>query len=360
MPPLRNWEIMARGRVDDGVAGRPLRLPVPEVHAVLTDDGTSVRLTRYRAGDKGPVLVVPGFGTSTLSFTIGTVDENFPEYLAARGYDIWLFDYRASPALPSAGTSFTIDDIALRDYPAAVDTMLAATGADSVQVMAHCVGAMAFSMAMMGGLEGVRSAVLSQLGAHPVSPPANRVKERARLASAVRALGLERMSTDFDPYKVSDRLLDALLARVPSNERCDNPACHRMLLIFGEPFTHHQLNDETHDRIGEVFGTVNMTAFEHLSRMGREGAVVDAHGHDSYRPHADRLAIPITFLHGSENRQFLPESTERTYAWLSERNGPDLYERHLLAGYAHMDCWVGEHAARDVYPVATAALDAAN
>lgn len=106
---------MADVRVDDEVAGRPLRLPEPEVHDVLTDDGTSVRLTRYHAGDKGPVLVVPGFGTSTLSFTIGTVEENFPEYLAERGYDIWLFDYRASPALASAGTPFTIDEIALRD-----------------------------------------------------------------------------------------------------------------------------------------------------------------------------------------------------------------------------------------------------
>lgn len=238
--------------------------------------------------------------------------------------------------------------------------MLSTTGADSVQVMAHCVGAMAFSMAMMGGLEGVRSAVCSQLGAHPVSPPANRLKEQSRLALAVRAMGLERISTDFDSSKLGDRVMEALLAQLPSHERCDNPACHRMLLIFGEPFAHHQLNDETHDRIGEVFGMVSMTAFEHLSRIGREGNVVDAHGHDAYRPHADRLAIPITFLHGSENRQFLPESTERTHAWLSELNGADLYQRHVLPGYAHMDCWVGEHAARDVYPLATAALDAGN
>ena len=41
------------------------------------------------------------------------------------------------------------------------------TGAPTVQVMAHCVGSMTFLMAMMAGLQGVRSAVSSALTLYP-------------------------------------------------------------------------------------------------------------------------------------------------------------------------------------------------
>jgi predicted alpha/beta hydrolase len=86
-------------------------------------DGVRPRLTRYRGGAKGPVILSPGFGTSRLAFLIDTVETNLPEYLYAHGYDVWLLDYRASPDLPSAGTQFTVDDIATKDYPAAVNTV---------------------------------------------------------------------------------------------------------------------------------------------------------------------------------------------------------------------------------------------
>ena len=96
---------------------RPLRMCAPEVYHFLTEDNVELRLTRYKGGSKGPVMLSPGYGTSSLAFTIDTVDTNLPEYLYANGYDVWLFDYRASPALPSARTQFTLDDVATKDYP---------------------------------------------------------------------------------------------------------------------------------------------------------------------------------------------------------------------------------------------------
>ena len=47
---------------------------------------------------------------------------------------------------------------------------------------------------------------------------------------------------------------------------------------------------------------------------------------------AQRLALPITFIHGAKNACFKPESTERTLARLSEANGKQLYERHVIPG----------------------------
>ena len=74
-------------------------------------------------------------------------------------------------------------------------------------------------------------------------------------------------------------------------------------------------------------------------------------------PHLERLALPICFIHGQENNCFLPESTERTVAKLSARNGALLYERHVIPKYGHIDCIFGKTAAADVFPLIVAHLD---
>src|SRR3982750_2910271 len=98
---------------------RTLRLGEPEVHPFRTADGVELRLTRYNAGGKGPLIVAPGFGTSIRAYTIDTVETNFPEFLAEHGYDVWLLDYRASPELEASKQAFTVDEIATQDWPAA-------------------------------------------------------------------------------------------------------------------------------------------------------------------------------------------------------------------------------------------------
>ncbi|WP_197490634.1 hypothetical protein [Brevibacillus sp. SKDU10] len=47
-------------------------------------------------------------------------------------------------------------------------------------------------------------------------------------------------------------------------------------------------------------------------------------GADVYMDHLDRLAIPITLIHGAENQVNTPEGTEQTYHELCERNGSSL------------------------------------
>ena len=96
-------------------------MPPAEVHSVPTSDGTEVRLTRYKFGNKGPIVLAPGYGNAARAFAIDTVPKNWVQYLGEHGYDVWLFDYRASPDLPGSFTQFTVDDIAMRDWPAAID-----------------------------------------------------------------------------------------------------------------------------------------------------------------------------------------------------------------------------------------------
>ena len=141
---------------------RPLRVGAPEVHVCTPSDGLQLRLTRYRGGSKGPVILSHGLGVSSTIYSLDTIDTNLLEYLFAHDYDVWLFDYRASIDLPASRTQFTADDIALKDYPAAVELVRRITRAATVQMVVHCYGSTTFVMAMLAGLQGVRSAVCSQ------------------------------------------------------------------------------------------------------------------------------------------------------------------------------------------------------
>jgi cholesterol oxidase len=331
-------------------------LPRTQVHPVTTSDGTEIRLTRY-PGTKGPVVLAPGYGNAARAFTVGTVETNFVQYLNDRGYDVWLLDYRASPELEASRTQFTVDDIATRDWPAAVAKIREESGADSIQALAHCVGGLSLFMAIGAGLEGVRSAVFSALAGHPIPTPANQLRSHARLAQVFHALGITALNTDYDPDSRIDRAVDAAMRRLPFKHVCDSPVCRRICFVYGDVFDHAHLNDATHDELEGIFGITNITFFEHISRMIRASRAVDARGRDAYLSHLDRYRMPLAFMTGEHNRMFLPKGLRRTYEMVSAANGPDLYRSHVIEGYAHLDCWLGEHADRDVFPIALAELE---
>ncbi len=333
---------------------RPLEAPLPEVHPLRTEDGVGLRLTRYQGGSKGPVVLAHGLGVSSRIFSLDTVEPNLVEYLAAHGYDVWLLDYRTSIELPASEGLCSGDDIARYDFPAAVAAVREISGADTVQVVAHCFGSTAFTKAMLGGwLTGVRSAVCSQVSAHLNAPLRTRVKAGLHLPGLLRALGADSLTayTDRDA-NWSDRFFDDMLRLYPiqAEERCNSPICHRITFLYGMLFEHDQLNAATHDSLHELFGVANIASLDHLTKMVRRRAVVTGDGVDAYLPHADRMAIPITFISGAENACFLPKSTERTYTLLGERNGEHLYQRHVIPHYGHIDCIFGKDAAEDVYP----------
>lgn len=338
---------------------RPLRLPVPEIHEPRTADGLRLRLTRYKGGDKGPILVAPGFGTSARAFLLDTVETTFPEFLCEAGYDVWLFDYRASPDLPSAETSFTLDAVADFDWPTGVEAVRAATGAESIQALGHCVGSLTLLMALARGMKGVRSVISSQLTLHPMSVPLNQLRAHAHLANFLSALQVRTLTTDLhDNPSWAERIGDELLRLYPAGrERCSNPVCHRILFMYGEVFDHDQINEATHEALHEVFGVANLQTLEQISVMLREGHAVSASGEERYLGHPEHLRLPIAFIHGENNRLFIPEGSQRTLDYLVEHNGRELYSRHVIAGYAHMDCFIGTHADRDVYPVIVSELE---
>ncbi len=332
---------------------RPLRVSAPEIHPFRTADDVALRLTRYRGGAKGPVILSHGLGVSSRIFSIDTIETNLLEYLFAHGFDVWLLDYRASVELPASSTQFSGDEIAEYDYPAAVDTVRRVTGASSVQMVAHCFGSTTFFMAMLAGLQGVRSAVCSQIATDIIAPTITKLKTGFHVPSALRALGVESLNAYVDTNADwMNRLYDTALRLYPmqAEEHCNNAVCHRITFMYSNLYEHGQLNTATHEALHEMFGVANIKSFEHLALLVRNGHLVGADGGEIYMPHLERLAIPITFIHGAENQCFLPESTRRTFDTLRERNGSHLYTRHVVAGYGHIDCIYGHRAALDVYP----------
>jgi len=330
---------------------RPLRVSAPEVHFFNTDDGTLLRLTRYQGGSKGPVILSHGLGVSSLIFSIDTIDTNLLEYLFAHGYDCWLLDYRASIELPVSATQFSADDVANQDYPAAVNQVRELTGAPTVQMMVHCWGSTTFFCSMLAGLEGVRSAACSQIATHIVAPTANKIRTGLHLPEFLDKLGIKSLTAYVDTHADwKERLYDRTLDLYPVGQACDSPVCHRITFMYAPLYRHETLNEATHNALHEMFGIANMEAFEGLALMTRKGHLVSATGEDIYLPHLERLAIPITFIHGAMNECFLPESTEITFNLLGEKNGKGLYTRHVIPGYGHIDSIYGKNAVNDVYP----------
>lgn len=334
---------------------RPLRVDAPTVYTFPAKDGVALRLTRYQGGSKGPVILSHGLGVSSLIFSIDTIDTNLLEYLFANGYDVWLLDFRDSIALSASSSEWTGDDVANNDYPAAVDFVRKQTGAKDVQMVVHCWGSTTFFMSMLAGLQGVRSVVASQIATHFVVPTMNKIRTGLHLPEFLDKIGVKSLTAYVDSHADWwNRLYDDALRvyPIPLDNLCNNPVCHRITFMYALLYEHAQLNQSTHENaLHEMFGIANIKSFDQISLMTRKGHIVAADGSEAYLPHLDRLAVPITFIHGGSNACFLPESTQITYDTLCKANGSSLYSRHVVPNYGHIDCIYGKNAATDIYPL---------
>lgn len=341
---------------------RELRTAPPETHFFTTEDRVSLRMVRYTSRDGAakaaavPVLLVHGLGMSGRVFSTDLVDTNLVEYLHEAGYDVWVMDHRTSVDVPVSEGDVTGHQVATLDLPAAIARVREVTGAAQVDVVAQGFGALALQMSLVDGLQGVRSAVCMQVGLHLATPTISRVKAGLHLPGVLRAFGKQSLTARSGSASGETgwrgRLFDAALRAVPVKleETCTSNVCRRITFMYGPLYKHDQLNRATHDAMHELFGVTSLTVFEELARMVRQGHAVRADG-TSYLSDLNRLAIPITFIHGKENGCFLPESSGATFDLLCQANGPHLYRRSIMAGYGDVDCLIGKNAVRDIYPL---------
>lgn len=96
-----------------------------------------------------------------------------------------------------------------------------------------------------------------------------------------------------------------------------------------------------------------MRSLEHLMYMGTHGFVADNDKTSLITSgNLDRLkGLPILFIQGSENVVYSPESTDKSFTTLTRHFQQAGYEREVIQGYGHLDCWMSDSAVRDVYPI---------
>ncbi|MEL6572957.1 MAG: alpha/beta fold hydrolase [Pseudomonadota bacterium] len=380
-------------RID--LAGR-LPEPViytPSVPGNMPGETHDLKLTRYQGGTKGPVLVAAGFGAIAKTFATPTVEQNFVEALVADGFDVWLFDYRGSGDLPASMSKFDMDDVATRDFPAAIDMILKERDdCNDVQVVVHCVGSLLFFMAMLAGESRVRSVVSSQLGPHTIinwfkyaqadghiadyfehglpksmwplvemmhlgEPVTKALKEGFdEVNPSARKTEMSEPGTPFKDDKPMsvEQFIDGLIWDVPNFAPtvCNSPTCHRINFFFGPTYQHEQLNQATHDAIMDMFGKMSPAPFPQIARCFEVGHAVSNSQDIAYMDHPEQLRMPIHFIVGAKNPLMVPECSLRTIAWLKETNVDldHLYTREVYQEYGHIDCFIGRDAWKDIFP----------
>ena len=145
-----------------------------------TDDKLGLNMTRFRRGEATEaVLLIHGLTTSTDMF-IMPEHYNLVSYLLDQGYgDVWCLDFRMSMRhkYNLFKHRYSMDDVALYDYPAALAAMRQQIGDKPIHVICHCLGANTFVMSLFGkAIDGVSSEVANSVALTPRVPTWSKVK----------------------------------------------------------------------------------------------------------------------------------------------------------------------------------------
>lgn len=207
-------------------------------------------------------------------------------------------------------------------------------------------------MALLARLQHVNAVVCSQISTHLYSLPINQLKAKMFMPRILRLFGKQWLTAYTDIHAgMTTWLYDVtlILHLIPEHERCANAACHHITVLFGKLYKHAQLNQSTHNSLARLFGRVDITAMRQLTSILLRNQLINAYGEDVYLPYIERLKLPMIFLSGNKNNCVLPESTQKTINILSDANSAHFYKRFEVADYGHVDCIIGQNAARDIY-----------
>ena len=311
-------------------------------------------LRRSAGAGRQPVLLVHGAGVRANLFNPPTA-RTLPEMLADAGYDVWLLNWRASIDLPP--NRWTLDDAAVNDHPAAVDAVLEHSGADTLKTVIHCQGSTSFMMGIVAGLmPRVSTVIANAVALHTIVPPLARMK--ARYATNTVGSLVEYLNPQWG-LQVSGfvpRMIDFYVRAL--HHECQNPVCKHSSFTYGSGWPtlwrHENLDEDVHEWIKGEFAHVPMTFFRQMARCIRKGNLVATGRYEAlpadFVAQAPRTDARFVFLAGQQNACFLAESMWRTYDYF-EAYAPGRHGCHELAGYGHLDVFIGKDAACDTLPV---------
>jgi cholesterol oxidase len=327
-------------RIPQRLPGTTPGLPEPQIEWLTVDDKPPVRirLTRYNgaalqpaaATITRPVLLIHGYSASGTTFAHAAVPGNLAQTLCEAGRDVWILDMRCSAGLPTATNDWPFETMASQDIPIAIEHVSAAhtKGNDEparVDVVAHCMGAAMFSMAMLA--DGPRHerlhrkvgrVVFSQVG--PVMMLSRTNVLAAYIMRYARNFVSMREYT-FSPQgesTLAGQLFDRALAAMsmPRAEfKRENPffppratrwagTRHRMDALYGRTFSLKNLSKGVLENLDDLFGPISVETVSQVIHFAGFNTVTDQRGVNRYvTPHriADRLIFPMMSIHGEDN-----------------------------------------------------------
>ncbi|MCA1689706.1 MAG: hypothetical protein LC720_04460 [Actinobacteria bacterium] len=373
------------------VQGRPglARRVVPHT----TDDGVALKLDHLRRDDlpeptRGPVLVSHGAGLRGQMYYAQPSGRTLVDALLETGYDVWVQHWRGSIDLPTV--SWTLDEVARYDHPAAVRTVLAETRSPTLKAVVHCQGSVSFTMAAAAGLvpevtEVVATGVSLHIRVpveaaekHVMVPALSRLTPWIDAQWAVRAITLQGQAlarlgamTPFE-QRLSGVLMHRLAAFV--NRRAnpapahpaqapppavhpgyrgaagpEHPVCRMANFMYGAGadvlWRGENVTREIHDWMGRELGSSPLSLFGQIRASAVRGHVAPAVAldgmPDSYVAAAPRTRARFTFVVGAANRMFLPSGMRATYEHF-DRHAPDAGHAFVeLDGFGHLDIYFG-------------------
>lgn len=323
-----------------------------------TDDGRPGNVINVRGNaepSKGPVLLVHGAGVRSRVFE-APVQTTLVDDLVAEGWDVWLENWRAS--IDFDPCEWTLDQAAVYDHPKAVQTVIEETGADTIKAVIHCQGSTSFMLSAVAGLVPQVSTVVSNaVSLHPVIPPLTTWK--IRLTTPLVASLTKFLDPQWDMSDSPDlaNRIVAMWVRLMHHE-CDNEVCKMVSFTFGigKPtlWSHANLNAGTHEWVKGEFGRVPLSFFRQMMKSVRRGRLVPVDGLPQLPPdllaQAPQTDARFAFLAGARNLCFTPESQQRTFEYFDALR-PNYHTVRIIPCYGHLDVFMGQNAARDVFPL---------
>jgi pimeloyl-ACP methyl ester carboxylesterase len=309
---------------------------------------------------KGPVILVHGAGVRANLFR-APVERTLVGHLIAQGYDVWLENWRASIDLRP--NTWTLDQAAVFDHPAAVKKIVAETGWDKIKAVIHCQGSTSFMMSAIAGLVPEVSVIVSNaVSLHTVVPEFSRFKITKLVPIFKRFTAYLNPQWGLHAPTFAAKMIACVVWL--THHECHNPVCKGVSFTYGAGFpalwSHANLNDATHEWIKQEFAQVPMSFFEQMARCVVKGHLVPVEG----RPElpADFMArepsttARFAFFAGLNNRCFLAESQQRTFDFFDSWH-KGYHSLRMLPNYGHLDVFIGKNAAQDVFPLISAELE---
>ena len=333
-------------------------------HYFSTGDMIGLSMFRYvREPSDDVVMIVHGLTTSTDMF-IMPEHMNLVQWLLDRGYEVWTLDYRMSNrhGYNLVRHRFNMDDIAMYDFPPAVDMIHDVSGRDKrIHVIAHCLGAVSFAMSLFGKQVDVRSAILNSCALTPRVPKWSGVKLRVAPFGVEYLLGRPYLSPMWseDPGLTVGKIM----AKVNSlaHPECDVSACHMLSLMWGAGrpalYSHDNLHQVTHERGGDLYGPSALHYYRHVAKMvANNNTAVKYDPSDrqykdlpnNYFDWVEDVHTPVLFMTGENNKVFSDSNIE-CHRRL-EKIVPGRHELHVFPGYGHQDPFMGKSVDVDIFP----------